>query len=86
MSKTTIIAVLSPIITIITLGSTFIYTQGGMYQRVETTEQGVENNRKKIMSNGNRTQSLEIGQERIETKIDGVMSRFDRLETLIMEN
>ena len=40
---------------------------------------------KKIKTNREKTQNLEVGQERIETKIDGVMDRFDRLETLIME-
>ena len=86
MSRSTLIAIVGPLITILTLGSTFVYTQGGIAEKIETNEKGVEDNRKKIMSNGNRTQRLEVGQERIETKIDGVMSRFDRLETLIMDN
>ncbi len=85
MSKN-IIAILSPVITIVVLGATFIYSQGGMAQKIETAEKGVEENRKKIMTNRTKSQNLEVGQERIETKIDGVMSRFDRLETLIMEN
>ena len=85
MSRSTLIAVIGPIITIVTLGGTMLYTQGGMAQTIETTEQSVDDNTKKISSNREKTQSLEVGQERIETKIDGVMNRFDRLETLIME-
>ena len=85
MSRSTLIAVIGPIITIVTLGGTMLYTQGGMAQTIETTEQSVDDNTKKISSNREKTQSLEVGQERIETKIDGVMDRFDRLETLIME-
>ena len=85
MSKSTIIAIVGPLITIITLGSTLIYTQGGMVQRVDTIEQEIEDNNKSIKTNRTKTQNLEVGQERIETKIDGVMDRFDRLETLIME-
>ena len=85
MTKTTIISILGPVITIITLGSTLIYTQGGMAQMLEVTEQNVEENKKTIKTNREKTQNLEVGQERIETKIDGVMDRFDRLETLIME-
>ena len=85
MSKTTMIAILGPIITIVTLGGTMLYTQGGLAQTIETTEQNVDDNSKKIRANREKTQNLEVGQERIETKIDGVMDRFDRLETLIME-
>ena len=85
MSKTTMIAVLGPIITIVTLGGTMLYTQGGLAQTIETTEQNVDDNSKKIRANREKTQNLEVGQERIETKIDGVMDWFDRLETLIME-
>ena len=85
MTKTTIISILGPVITIITLGGTLVYTQGGMAQMLEITEQNVEENKKTIKTNREKTQNLEVGQERIETKIDGVMDRFDRLETLIME-
>jgi len=77
---------LGTIITIVTIVGTFIFTQGATTTKIASNERGVEDNRKKIMTNRNKTQNLEVGQERIETKIDGVMSRFDRLETLIMEN
>ena len=85
MARSTLIAIIGPIITIVTLGGTMLYTQGGMAKTIETTEKNVVSNNKKINSNREKTQNLEVGQERIETKIDGVMERFDRLETLIME-
>ena len=84
MNKT-LIAIIGPAITIITLGGTMLYTQGVMVEKIQTAEQGVEDNSKKIKTNREKSQNLEVGQERIETKIDGVMDRFDRLETLIME-
>ena len=73
------------IITIITIVGTCIYTQGIANNKIESSVTSIEENTKKIKSNREKTQSLEVGQERIETKIDGVMNRFDRLETLIME-
>tara|TARA_Y100001963_G_C6594016_1_gene359323 strand:+ start:456 stop:710 length:255 start_codon:yes stop_codon:yes gene_type:complete len=76
---------LGTLITILTIIGTFIYTQGITSNKIESSEIAIQDNSKKIKTNSNKTQNLEIGQERIETKIDGVMSRFDRLETLIME-
>ena len=76
---------LGTLITILTIIGTFIYTQGITSNKIESSEITIQENSKKIKTNSNKTQNLEIGQERIETKIDGVMSRFDRLETLIME-
>ena len=73
------------LITILTVLGTFIYTQGIVSNKIESSEIATEENSKKIKANREKTQSLEVGQERIETKIDGVMDRFDRLETLIME-
>ena len=76
---------LGTLITILTIIGTFIYTQGITSNKIESSEITIQENSKKIKANREKTQSLEVGQERIETKIDGVMSRFDRLETLIME-
>ena len=79
MSKSTLIAIIGPVITIITLGGTMLYTQGGIVERVDTTEKGVEDNRKKIMTNRNKSQTLEVGQERIETKIDMMLKMMEDL-------
>ena len=76
---------LGTLITILTVLGTFIYTQGIVSNKIESSETSIEENSKKIKTNSTKTQNLEVGQERIETKIDGVMGRFDRLETLIME-
>ena len=76
---------LGTLITILTIKGTFIYTQGITSNKIESSEITIQENSKKIKANREKTQSLEVGQERIETKIDGVMDRFDRLETLIME-
>ena len=65
------------IVTILTVLVTCIYTQGAMVNKIDSIS--LDNEEK------NKSQNLEVGQERIETKIDAVMSRFDRLETLIME-
>ena len=73
------------LITILTVLGTFIYTQGVVSNKIESSVIATEENSKKIKANTEKTQNLEVGQERIETKIDGVMNRFDRLETLIME-
>ena len=64
---------------------TCIYTQGAMVNKIDSIASDNEDKSKSIQTNRNKIQSLEVGQERIETKIDEVMKRFDRLETLIME-
>ena len=76
---------LGTLITIVTIIGTFIYTQGIVSNKIESSEVTIQENTKSIKTNRTKTQNLEVGQERIETKIDGVMNRFDRLETLIME-
>ena len=76
---------LGTVITLVTILGTFIYTQGIVSNKIESSETSIQENSKKIQTNREKTQNLEVGQERIETKIDGVMERFDRLETLIME-
>ena len=77
--------IIGTLITIVTIIGTFFYTSGVMSNKIESSEKTIQENSKSIKTNRDKTQNLEIGQERIETKIDGVMSRFDRLETLIME-
>ena len=56
-----------------------------MVNKIDSIASDNEDKAKSIQSNRNKIQNVEIGQERIETKIDEVMKRFDRLETLIME-
>lgn len=73
------------IVTILTVLVTCIYTQGAMVNKIDSISLDNEEKNKSIQTNRNKIQNLEVGQERIETKIDAVMSRFDRLETLIME-
>ena len=73
------------LITICTVIGTFVYTQGILDTKIDTFEASIEEKGKSIQTKRNKIQSLEVGQERIETKIDEVMKRFDRLETLIME-
>ena len=76
---------LGTVMTICTVIGTFIYTQGILDTKIDVFETANEEKGKSIQTNRNKIQNLEVGQERIETKIDAVMSRFDRLETLIME-
>ena len=73
------------IFTILTVLITCIYTQGAMVNKIDSIASDNEDKSKSIQTNRNNILSLEVGQERIETKIDEVMKRFDRLETLIME-
>ena len=76
---------LGTVMTICTVIGTFIYTQGILDTKIDVFEAANEEKGKSIQTNRNKIQNLEVGQERIETKIDAVMSRFDRLETLILE-
>ena len=73
------------LITLCTVIGTFVYTQGILDTKIDVFEAADADKTKSIQSNSNKIQNLEVGQERIETKIDEVMKRFDRLETLIME-
>jgi hypothetical protein len=73
------------LITLCTVIGTFVYTQGILDTKIDVFEASDADKAKSIQSNSNKIQNLEVGQERIETKIDEVMKRFDRLETLIME-
>ena len=53
------------LITICTIIGTFIFTQGASASRMEANEKNTEENSKKIKTNREKTQNLEVGQERI---------------------
>ena len=76
---------LGTVITIMTILGTFIYTQGQVSSKIEAVVNDTESHSIKINKNADKIQGLDVGQERIETKLDGVMDRFDKLESLIME-
>ena len=71
---------LGTIITIVTIVGTFIFTQGATSAKIDNIS---EENRKKIMSNTDKVQKVEIDVAKIEAKID---EGFKRLETLLIEN
>ena len=71
------------IVTIITIVGTCIYTQGAMVNRIESFETDSTDNRKKIMSNREKIQKVEVDVARIESKID---EGFKNLERLLIEN
>ena len=77
---------LGTIMTICTVLCTFMFSVGATSNKIESLENSIDDNRKKIMTNKDKVQSQEVGQGRIETKIDAVMNRFDKLENLILEN
>jgi septal ring factor EnvC (AmiA/AmiB activator) len=71
------------IITLATILGTFMFTQGATDNRLDVIESDAENTRKKVMSNKDKTQSLEVKIARIESKID---EGFKNLERLLIEN
>ena len=71
---------LGTILTITTVVGTFIYTQGVFATKIDTMEADNQDSRKRIMSNRNKIQELEVGVGKIETKLD---ERFNRLEKLL---
>ena len=71
------------IVTIITIVGTCIYTQGAMVNRIESFETDSTDNRKKIMSNREKIQKVEVDVARIEAKID---EGFKMMERLLIEN
>ena len=73
------IAILGPLITIITLGTTFIFTQGGISEKIETMEKNLEDNSKKIMTNRNKVQEIEVQQSSIESKLDLLITMMEDL-------
>ena len=68
--------------TIITIVGTCIYTQGAMVNRIESFETDSTDNRKKIMSNREKIQKVEVDVARIESKID---EGFKMMERLLIE-
>ena len=68
--------------TIGTIIGTFIYSQGIFAAKIDSIESDSENNVKKVMSNSNKIQNLEISVAKIESKLD---TRFDILEELLMD-
>ena len=71
------------IITIVTIVTTFFYTQGATHNRIDNIEVEASEHRKKIMSNKSKVQDIEVKIARIETKID---EGFKNLERLLIEN
>ena len=71
--------------TLLTLGTiigTFIYTQGVLATKMDSIESDSANTEKKIQTNINKIQDVEVNNAKIESKID---EGFKRLESLIME-
>ena len=71
--------------TLLTLGTivgTFIYTQGVLATKMDSYETENADTDKKIQTNVNKIQDVEINNAKIESKID---EGFKRLESLIME-
>tara|TARA_R100000781_G_C3975551_1_gene91706 strand:- start:220 stop:468 length:249 start_codon:yes stop_codon:yes gene_type:complete len=73
---------LGTLMTIGTIIGTFIYSQGIFAAKIDSIESDSENNVKKVMSNSNKIQNLEISVAKIESKLD---TRFDILEELLMD-
>ena len=74
---------LGTIITILTIVATFIYTQGATSTKIESVVSDSTDNRKKIMTNRNKVQDIEVKIARIDSKID---EGFKNLERLLIEN
>ena len=74
---------LGTIITILTIVATFIYTQGATSTKIESVVSDSTDNRKKIMTNRNKVQDIEVKIARIQSKID---EGFKNLERLLIEN
>ena len=70
---------LGTLITIVTILGTFIYTQGIVSNKIESSESSIQENTKSIKTNRTKTQNLEVGQERIETKIDMMLKMMEDL-------
>ena len=71
------------IITIVTIVTTFLYTQGATATRLENVEEQSSDNVKKIKTNRTKVQDIEVKIARIESKID---EGFKNLERLLIEN
>ena len=74
---------LGTILTMITIIGTFIFTQGATTTKIENLESNERDGRKKIQSNRERVQKIEVSVARLESKID---EGFKHLEKLLIEN
>jgi hypothetical protein len=72
---------LGTILTLATIISTFIFTQGATMNRIEVVEFDTDDVRKKVMANRERIQNVQIDVARIESKID---EGFKHLEKLLI--
>ena len=79
MSRSILVAIIGPLITIVTLGGTMLYTQGSIVEKIEHNEQSAEDNRKKIMTNRDKVQDVELGQASIEAKLDMMLTILEDL-------
>jgi len=70
---------LGTIITILTIVATFIYTQGATSTKIESIESDGRDSRKKIQSNKDKVQRLEVSVAKIEAKIDEGFKNIERL-------
>ena len=73
---------LGTIITLVTILGTFIFTQGATATKIESIESDGRDNRKKIQSNRDKVQNVQVSVERLESKID---EGFKHLEKLLIE-
>ena len=74
---------LGTIITLVTILGTFIFTQGATTTKIESIESEGRDSRKKIQSNRDRIQNVQVSVARLESKID---EGFKPLEKLLIEN
>ena len=73
---------LGTIITLVTILGTFIFTQGATTTKIESIESEGRDRRKKIQSNRDRIQNVQVSVARLESKID---EGFKHLEKLLIE-
>ena len=73
---------LGTIITLVTILGTFIFTQGATTTKIESIESEGRDSRKKIQSNRDRSQNVQVSVARLESKID---EGFKHLEKLLIE-
>ena len=73
---------LGTIITLVTILGTFIFTQGSTTTKIESIESEGRDSRKKIQSNRDRIQNVQVSVARLESKID---EGFKHLEKLLIE-
>ena len=74
---------LGTVITILTIVGTFIYTQGGMTNKIESIEADSSKYSVKINKNVENIQKLEVSVAKIESKID---EGFKIIEDLFFED